>query len=316
MSKNTLNRLVICQDWTELFTTPDGIEKLFRSIKIHNCKIDKIVSTHNKKERQRRIIVNVKSKTNNHLKKILIDAKFGEPSWKQMMDVTFGSGVDCNLRIVLFDGIKPERKPFDPGCDKDIAKSFALINNVYGVNTYVVAVIPFIDNGNVGVKFITIEKPNKYRKKKNPRHPSKNKFMRAEYWVAYHYYPSILHAQIVSDPQCWFDYQICEEFEDMGYISKWTEQGFFVEVIAESEDDKNLVQWVWFARRTDIMERYLGSKLISDGDEGPFLRLSIKILDMPFQDFNKLAPTKKVALADKIFTGGTDIHELFTKDSY
>ena len=272
-------------------------------------KIENITSIYKRRGKRLLITATYNISNRNISEKVYIDAKLGDPSWKQMMDATFGPGAKCGLRIIIFGGGRGD----ELGCDPEMAINFAEINNLCGLPTCLVSLEPFVQKGDVGYEFAAMGRPLKVYGKAPSQLPSKVEFERAEYWVCYHYYLSLVHAVIQSNIDWWFDYKFSEKLDGIGYTSTWTEEGFFIDVTAQDKDDKHLMEWLWMTRRAEIEQTNCDVKIKREDDKKKPITLSVKILDTPFCDFNKLSLSRKKDIADHIYDAGTDISSLFDK---
>ena len=126
------------EDWKRRFSSKEEIAELLNSIRIDDCELKDIMNTYLIDHNRLVVIARVRKKANGRLKKIVIDVKTGEPTFQQMMDLTFNLGSDSDKRVVVFDGSKVTEEIRDPGADRDMIQSFAQITNDCGVSTNVV----------------------------------------------------------------------------------------------------------------------------------------------------------------------------------
>ena len=235
-----------------------GIINLLEEIGLNHLEVLKVKRKSKRNLKRRTTIVDTLNTINGGRQKIIIDIKQGLPSWQYMMEVTFKSGSDCDIKIVIYDDTETD----DLNFDEEIAVGFTKTNNQSGGKIYLLKIKQTAIDEEGNIYSTIIQKPSVINLCNPQEHPSIEDFKRAEYWVQYHYYFSALHYQIVGTPEIWLKYQIYEEIQDTGFLVYWTEDGFFLDVMGQSEDTKNLIKSKCLADLTEIEDCFLNKELI------------------------------------------------------
>jgi len=185
------------QKMKEIFGNKKTIGKIFNTLEIDNHVITKIHSTYTIDDDRCAIIVLTKNMVSSKREKILIDVNAGEPTWKQMIDVTFGIGSDCDKIIVLFDSYVSSYGIY---LNEYMADSFSQINNRCGIETYLLGWS--MENGNL--YFNPCDQYSKYGLQKNNESISKEDFNKAEFRLYYDHFIDC-ESHLTCTPDDWMD---------------------------------------------------------------------------------------------------------------
>jgi hypothetical protein len=186
------------QDWTKKMKKKSEMNNLLKQLGWTHIVVKKIKTKSKRNMTRRTMIVDAFNWQSKQNQKFIIDVKIGLPCWEQMMDVTFYDGVDCNIKIVVFDGVKVKEPGFFAAYDENIALDFSKLNNSYGIKTYLLKTQQIVNDNNMN--FDIIEKPGVLNSHDPKEHPSAEQFKRAEYWVLFHNIDSVVHFYISGNP--------------------------------------------------------------------------------------------------------------------
>jgi len=242
-------------------------------------------------------------------KRILIDIILGKPTYQQMMDVTFDRGKDCEKRVVLYCGLNMDYYGSNGINDKYMAKSFAQINNDFGIDTYIVRTTPWLD------KFQIEEKPDGERKRKTnySKHPSKKDFKKAELWLYYDEVINCFDPPPILDPDSWI-------YEGgPGYIGRdglwvttdWESNGLYMYVVADKVSARETLDWLMKNKKEEINEHFEGCKVIPPSESDKEYRISIRFDDKPFSVFPKATNNEKLDYAENVVSRLREFNDFF-----
>ena len=119
----------------EYFTEKNAIETLMDEIGISDQKFTGIETTSRINDDRFYVIFNTVKDGHGNKGRHIIDVIFSEPTWQQMMDVTFGVGAECDSRMIIYDNAS---QSYDKLSNRETAVKFASINNDCGVVTYII----------------------------------------------------------------------------------------------------------------------------------------------------------------------------------
>ena len=167
-------------DWSEHFGRKEKINNLFKSININDVRLSHIQTTYSI-DNNRYVVIAIVENIDRNLSKVIIDMIIGEPTWSQLMDVTFNLGSDCSKKIILYQG---EEVDFggDPPNSIGTAEAFAYINNQCGVDTYLVNVNEELGKNDQKTLVYDIKlKPYDDKNTTYKKHPVKQDFRNSNY---------------------------------------------------------------------------------------------------------------------------------------
>jgi len=313
--------------WSKQMQRKALVIETLEGIGLQHLEVLNVKNGSEKNMKRRTVIVDTLDIINGALQKIIIHIRYGLPNWQDMMEIAFKPGSDYDIKIIMYDTSGSADTDID--YKKAIAAGFAKINNQNGMKIYLLGIeliingevdVDFDDdvddenNVDVSIGFDIIQKPSVVNLCNPQESPSIEDFNRAEYWVQYHYNVSSLHYQIAGAPEIWLKYQIYEEIQNIGFLVYWTEDGFFLDLMGQSEDAKNFIESKCLADLTKIEDYFLNKELIpaAHADEPSILRF--QILDMPYQNFYALSHSQKEDIAYQIYVNLSTIQGLFYEE--
>jgi len=250
-------------DWKDHFTTKDSIRNLFQQIRITNEEIIDINQVPNDSPDRATILVTTRHRETGILRKAIIDFTTGDPKWEQFIDLTYDSGANTDLKIIVYDGvwIKPE----SAGTPPEIA-DLAAINNRCGVRTLLVETVCSLKEGEKGLEYFLYgdlySDPEDSILPEIETLPTKRQIQEAEFWAGY--YGG--HCQYQGAPPIEVDADVIngwtpgfEVTPDVKLRALWTDQGFSMNLLAKPESEK--LSEIWDEGKAVLMKEYPGHNI-------------------------------------------------------
>lgn len=292
--------------WRDHFTGEDTIISLLNNVGISDHVFKNIYRRYSIDHNRYGLVINTVKKDTGYLVRIVLDVKLGEPTWNQLMDVTYSIGADCDIKIVIFDG----EKNSDSFGGSSLAESFCEVVNKSGVSIYLVQVKAAMDDGRKSeVEYEVMVDPKDYTDAPYSKLPSKRRFDEIEFWVL-HYDPFCgFDPPAVVKPHCWIGYSSWRRSGDLDLTPTWTDEGFFMHAIAESGPGADTLKWLWENRHDEIREHYKGCKVKLHKKSGTPHKLSVRLWEVPFRNFIYSTADEKDYYADEFFGGEREFSE-------
>ena len=307
--------------WKEYFGKEDTIVSLLGDLGISDQVFKEIVTRRSIGDNRCVVIASTTKVEDGHLGKVIIDFKLGEPSWQQMMDVTFKIGSDCEKKIVIFSAPEdPEYqdylKPLTAYDNRILVGSFARINNDCGFDTWLLRASISTDSNKVEPEYDVIEEPGDHRSTRYSKLPSKRDFEKAEFWVVYYDsfagYFAGSGPTAAAKPDCWMGYGSWISGGGLEFRPTWTDKGLLMHATAESESGVDTLKWLWENSYDEIREKYKGEPKLHKKRGSPF-KLSVRVSEISFTDVIYSTPQKKEEYAEDVFGREREFHEFLTE---
>lgn len=290
------------------YAEKETILSLFQALKMDYEEVKNIVPSDRIDDYRCFTIVESENIMTDNLSKIIIDLILGEPMWKQMMDVTFCRGRDCDKKIVVYYDLPDMEHKSGFLNNRYMAKSFAAINNDCGIKTYVVRHQVIYDPDYDEVKENTTwTGPSDAPKTEYIKHPTKEEFQQAEFWM---YYSDFVGSdnRIELNPDDWIPGRVSSfhDIKELTFRSEWNEKGRLIIVSADSDDIETSIKWILRNKKDEIYEDFVGIEGFEDfkidirNDSEKPLQVSFKTSNRGFDDFINATPNRKYAFVAQI----------------
>ena len=271
------------------YAKEETILDLFKELKLTDEQLVTIAENDRIDDNRCFVILKTKNRITGDLSKVIIDVTRGNPTWRQMMDVTFDRGRECDKKIVIYYDLPDmqhkscslDRRSFD---NRDMAESFAAINNDCGIETYVGRYEVIIDADEDAAKeHTTWIGPGDTERTKYTEHPSKEEFQKAELWLYYWRFLGI-DSPTEFEPDRWIP---AGSYYRIGATIRpeWNQKGRFMIISANSDDEKAVLKWLLENRDREIREEFKDCEINVDNEPGILPCITIKMHDKPFEAF-------------------------------
>jgi hypothetical protein len=268
----------------DYFSEKKTIESLMDLIGISDQKFTGIETTSKINDDRFSVIFNTVKDGHGNKGRHIIDVIFGEPTWQQMMDITFGPGRECGTKIAIFDDAV---EMTDKVSNRKTAAKFASINNNCKVNTFVIAayLTGGRENDIIDISYNIEASPDHGYIIDYRRCPSRDEFEKEEFWLYFDEYIDLGQERIY-DPNWWFGGPVnflIEEVIDVYPI--WNVDGFFMRVSADNFPGHKILVKLIETKRIEIEKHFKGYDLnISKIPDCP-IEISVKYDDRPYKAF-------------------------------
>jgi len=289
----------------------ESITELLSEIGINNEKVDNIVKSELIDDNRVSVLVETKTNANGEKSKVIFDAILGEPTWKQMMDVTFERGHECEKKIIIYFDINKSKKSYIWSENSFMAVSFAKINNDCGVDTYIVsAKAKTNDNGSIIFKYYLEEEPGDLKVTSYTTHPNKKDFQQAELWLSYNNFIGDYPPQEFN-PNNWMDGPWRYESCDIDFKPIWNDQGLFIVALTDSDNGRATLKRLLETNIKEIENEFKDHKLnVVNKSEVPS-EISIRMHERPFNEFVGATPADKDLYVEELRSDYLRVFDFF-----
>ncbi|MEJ2286925.1 MAG: hypothetical protein P8X85_25445 [Desulfobacterales bacterium] len=301
---------VLGNNWIEYFTRKETIENLLRTINNGHQKFVGVESI--KKVNNDRISVIFSTIKDGHSNRgyNLLDIILDEPTWEQMMDITFGIGHRCDIRIVVYD---KAAELGDKISNRATAVGFAGINNSCGVATYILAADLNGDHQSDGldIRYEVDADPACSRVTAYRRLPTRREFEEAEFWLRFdNSFFGI--GEVTSDPDYWINNPVHFDLNNnINVIPNWTEDGFYVEITTDCFSGQHFLLSLLQHRRSDIEQHFSGKDVQIHRLPDIPVKIAVKFDDRPFSEFVSMGINDKNEYGSRYWRIVCEFHDFF-----
>ena len=282
----------------EYFTKKEKIESLMAQIGINSQKYTGIQSTNIINDDRFSILFNTIKDGHGNKGHHIIDVISGEPTWQQMMDITFGAGAECDSRIIIYDNAS---QSYDKVSNRETAVKFASINNECGVDTYIVnaALGENRDRNKTDVAFDIEASPEVGHRIDCNELPSKEEFEQAEFWLYFDEYGDPAQ-EMIYDPDWWFGGPMTYFIDGIiGLTPSWRNDGFYVQVTADNFSEHQILVKLIDNKRHKIEQHFDKYELKIKRKPDTPIEITVKYDDIPFKEFTLMSIEKKCEYIEK-----------------
>ena len=289
-------------DLTKYFDRKEKINSLFESININDVRLGHVQSTY-LIDNNRYVVIAIVENINRDLSKVIIDMIIGEPTWSQLMDITFNLGSDCGKKIILYKG---EEVDFggDPPNSIGSAEAFAYINNQCGVDTYLINVNEELGKNDQQTLVYDIKlKPSDDKNTTYKKHPIKQDFQKSELWF---YQCNCLCERfpypLEIDADGYLNGPWAYHYEGLVIFPEWDDKGLYMCVNAKTETGKETLKWLVENKEKEIRENYKDREVQVHRKSDVLCGLSVRVHREPFINFVYASGDKKCEYAGELNT--------------
>ena len=288
----------------EYFNNGANINELLTKLEIDNYELKDIKSHYQIDGYRHGVIAIFREKDTGNLLRFIIEATIDCPTWEHMEDLTFGIGNGCDkIIVILYDGpVGYQNTAYNHDFDEYMSESFMKFNNTQFTDTYVVEMSVQKDESNdVVFDYEIRERPNDTESGKEDMKTAFSK-RDLEKMVFRTYTNEIFGFEptLKFEPQNWYRDEDLKGYVCRGIYSKWSQDGFFVYVVADTkervDDIKSMVEEC-YDEIHELLKDY--SVKILEKSETSFL-ISIKVSDEPFTNFANATSNEKYDLLKDI----------------
>jgi hypothetical protein len=273
----------------------ETITKLFKTLGMTNCQMVRIENTYRVDPDRFGVNLVLRRDTDKHYLKATVDFKRGKPTWRQMMDMTFGNGESSDLKIVVFDGQDNEWDDLDDSADEHLAECFADVLNEYGGNCYLVRMHL---NKEKGARFTPTARPTRENQRNYSQLLSRSDFEKAEFWILYYSKRFPEGKAIMSDPRISFREQSVLTSRNVKAKTRWDDEGICLEATFRTSLRANDFRRRFEANFCNAWGNYQGCR-IRVRSEGEFeKRLTANLSAIPFRHFVLASESERRELTD------------------
>ena len=282
----------------EYFTEKKTIETLMDLICIRDQKFTGIETISKTNDDRFYAIFNTIKDGHGNKGRHIIDVIFGEPTWQQMMEVTFGAGCECDTKIVIFDDAVDLG---DRVSNRKTAAKFASINNNCGVNTFVIGayLTRNRENAIMNIEYNIEASPEVGYSIDYRICRSRDEFEQEEFWLYFDEYIDLGQERIY-DPNCWFGGPVVFFIDEViDAFPIWNEDGFFVRATADNFPGHQTLVDLLETKRNEIEKHFKSYNInISRIPDSP-IEITVKYDDRPFREFVSMSIEEKNRCAEK-----------------
>lgn len=226
------------------------------------------------------------------ISKLLIDLTVGQPSLDTIYDAVYGFGRDCKERIILFSDYAKHTDHRNMVIIKKMVENL----NDFGKGIWLAEV----QRDGKGIEVHPITYPTSPAIPHNPKAPSREKFIEAEFWLKY--FGEGTRYKEWSE----YDFDFNTEFSEWKDINnirlgvQWTDDGamFFA---SDQNDYKGHLQKIWSLNLRDITQAFKGCEVnySSPVDKPP--TISVRVWKEPISILIGTRADEKKGYADLLY---------------
>jgi hypothetical protein len=269
----------LCATWKEFYRSERAIKRIIEKAGIPNQAFLKVHQTSIINDDRYSVIADTLNTNTCLTNRIIIDVIKGEPTWEQMMDITYGIGSDCNTRIIICN------IGSTGSCYLDWTISdFVLMSNEHGLSTYVLSA----NLGTDGVEHEVIERDEIVAVPMRDKFPSKYEMQRTKFMIDYHarrdFEPRPRHFQFNEWPSDGLTIFTFNNQLEYGYPF-WEPDGVFMFIAANGPAGQQELSLLLRDQSKELKKR-LGNFEVEYDDHNKLpKKISAKILDVPFSEY-------------------------------
>lgn len=287
-------------NFKEMLINGQQINKILNHIGQDQFETEEILSNYEKNGNRHGVIFTAKETETGKMQKIIIDAIDDEPSLKQIRDLTYNIGADCNKRIILYTLENTGNHKNKYRHEKEMVRKFARNNNVCRVETLIVNVSLSSDNT---CKYkieecIDINDWTTFRKL-----PSKLEFDKAVFKVFYNqtdWYEGYEHVEYMDDFEGWFSGTYwCLDAHGISFMHPvWNEDGLFAQAKSVSDEGIATLETIKKNHIDNLKKMFVNREVSFEKDLQGGITMSIKLWDKSFSFFTRASLEDKEKIAE------------------
>lgn len=200
------------------------------------------------------------------------------PTWEQFKDVTYESGKDCQVRIILYD---EEFAADGAGNNEYTLGALVQNNNKCGIATYLIRSKRLLNSEKKRLfRLLLKESPGTDFGITPSQVPSKREIEEAEFWGPI--YIEALGIEMDDFDTTFLGDRSCYDLgRNLETIPDWTDEGFFLKIVAK--DDNAELLWLWENKRDELKKQYPKGDIELRGDGEKPKTISVLVDKTPFK---------------------------------
>ena len=229
------------------------------------------------------LILNIKEKIVIDICKVIIDVKFGKPSFEQVHDATYTIGEDCDKRVLVFTDSTTNFRDYEKmEADLAVVRNLLLAINSKDLGLYLV-------NLSATREYELFINELIYDPDDDPKNfaaplPSQMEFLEEVFWQLY-YIPLEKILLIEWKPFCdgFINRNGIGSHRDLGHVEvvlKWSESGLFFHV-ADNVRSAGKLKSIWNDKSHILKRLYNGCKMKFNEQSEKRSEIVIQIWDLP-----------------------------------
>jgi hypothetical protein len=261
----------------------ETLSQVLNSVGVTNRQIIRIERTFRMDPDMYAVTFIFKEPDDKNLQRGIVDVKHGEPNCQQMMDLSFGIGEGCDLRIAMFDGKLNELDDLDPESSQYYTRCFAQILNSCGKETHVARMRSGGKKGKF--MFVPISMPLDQCEMNFSELPSKEDFERAEFWLFFYGKRYFGWKPRYLEPRFWFQEHSSLSSDNVELTSKWNEDGIHLTALFTLPMACNRFLRSFKAKLRTAWGSYNPLCMQIEEEAKNAKRLSVLLSELPFRNF-------------------------------
>lgn len=295
-------------NWKDQFSSKEAIHKLFQEIRIDNEEIIEISPALDMAQNRLTLFVKTRNVETGLQTRMIIDFITGNPTWEQFIDVTYDSGVNTELKIIVYDNGCIPPKYGEPGGFCLHIAMLVEINNRCGVRTLLINANIEIKKNETTLNYEIHQVPNSIfgdfgipetKKEATETLPTKKQIQEAEFWVFY-YQDSIVRELIDIDRDMIGGWgPIYPLSSDLEAQALWNEKGLSMNVVGESGSE--ILKRIWNEGKDTLTKNYPGCEIDFFSRPEEKDAISVIIKKIPLSDLLNMDPRDKWDHAAEVY---------------
>ena len=301
--------------WKEDFYKQESLTRIIDSTDIDDYKFHKIEKSYTVNYDRVGAIVQIKK--DGRTLRAIIDFKRGDPTWNQIVDVTFSLGNDCDYYLFVHgDSLN---LPDNESSSDDLEDSQRLLDVLlaYRIDAYLVSAERQSNEQDKIMYEYCCDPGQTYSSETfTDKLPSKRVFDEAEFMIFHWGSNSLYTPNTQFKPSEWFvghggnlrmgGYVI----RDLERFSSWSDRGLFMNAVPESNEAIESLEWLWENKRKELRNAYKDCKIRLYKKNGRASKLSVRILSKAFKEIPHLAFEERDHFGEVVFCEEVSFNEV------
>jgi hypothetical protein len=294
------------EEWRLEFIRDENLTDILDALEIPESDRYRVYSRRMIGDDRCQVLLVARPRETEKLKKIIVDAKAGIPTWEQFIDVTYNTPIDIEKRIIVYDDVDETEEDYPYGEETTIWNLVAR-NNRCGVDTYQVkAHFAFRECcGRSFVQYLNNEAAREMDPQSSEKLPTKEEIQMAEFWHEY-YRPRHRFTGACAQDHIWKDDDIVPGEigphwyfgDDIEMEVEWSASGVYIYVFSTGDDAEGKKQWN--DKRLQIEQALSEYEVEFIERAGNLNTIRVKLESVDVMDIKSLDPARKMEIAEVI----------------
>ena len=298
MNQEFKNYLAV--SWDGVLSGKEDILKLFEKLNLQDLEDIEIISRTYSQDN--RLIMLITANKADSLRRIIIDATSGIPTWQQFINVTYDDGKSTDVKIILY-GKDYDGHSFDlPAGGISDLSNLVRHNNKCCVKTFLVKGIEVGCNDQKVLKYCSVEEePADADIDKKLKLPPKVEIQKAEFWAGYYYPNWVMQGgePIDADDDISGDWNPGYSlYRGLSTKAVWNSDGFFIDLIGEP--DSEAIKWIWANRKSLFDDAYPDCSFTLQIQK-TYYAISVQVLNIPLKKLFEMKPHDKWEYGELVY---------------